>query len=488
MPTTTNITPDQVKGGRDKKGLGESGSESSSFQSSSLEDSILNSSIASDHVTLMREGEGWRSGIGTEEAGGKAGEAAEAGVGLEDDTLLSILSLITDGISLSLASQVCRSWRDAGSTDALWRAAFEARWGCCDDEAVESASAFGGFRAYYIRAATSRLFAWGVGAPHEGESTSSKTAPGSVMRIPTEMQVAGRVCVKEVALGLDFSCILTWGGDVMAWGDNSVGQCGLDPDEMDIVRQPVCVPLSERVAVVSCGEAHCGAVTREGRLYGWGCNGRGQLGLSPSSRGADGEIFDMQELQVPDMTGDYHYLPVRPLIELILGDAMDDFKAVACGTEHTIALTKGGAVLTWGLNQMGQCGRQGLDSIVDGLGSIASPSIIPESLGLDVVAVFAGNSHSMMLAPSGIWSFGCNSCGQLGRTTEAWVDSVPGLVDLDAALVGGVESLASGEDHCMCSTGDGALWVWGRGTQASLGLGGTLKNQTVPQQVVGPAL
>ena len=99
MPTTTNITPDQVKGGRDKKGLGESGSESSSFQSSSFEDSILNSSIASDNVTLMREGAGWRSGIGTEEAGGKAGEAAEAGVGLEDDTLLSILSLITDGIS-----------------------------------------------------------------------------------------------------------------------------------------------------------------------------------------------------------------------------------------------------------------------------------------------------------------------------------------------------------------------------------------------------
>jgi hypothetical protein len=43
-----------------------------------------------------------------------------------------------------------------------------------------------------------------------------------------------------------------------------------------------------------------------------------------------------------------------------------------------------------------------------------------------------------------------------------------------------VVDVSCGDDHSLVSTADGAVYVWGRGTQAALGLGGATKNATRP--------
>ena len=64
----------------------------------------------------------------------------------------------------------------------------------------------------------------------------------------------------------------------------------------------------------------------------------------------------------------------------------------------------------------------------------------------------------------------------------------PPCVDLPALAAGPdgedvrrrVVDLGCGDDHSLASLADGSVLVWGRGTQAALGLGGATKNATRP--------
>ena len=75
------------------------------------------------------------------------------------------------------------------------------------------------------------------------------------------------------------------------------------------------------------------ACTDGGKLYTWGYNVKGQLGLGSSV------TYEQlpREVRVPD-------------------DAADRWYSVALGGQHTVASTIKGAVYTWGLNDEGQLG------------------------------------------------------------------------------------------------------------------------------------
>ena len=64
--------------------------------------------------------------------------------------------------------------------------------------------------------------------------------------------------------------------------DGSVWRCGADGLAQLLYRSPV-PPLDSATGCVfvqiACGGAHTLALTRDGRLFAWGANGRGQLGL-----------------------------------------------------------------------------------------------------------------------------------------------------------------------------------------------------------------
>lgn len=90
---------------------------------------------------------------------------------------------------------------------------------------------------------------------------------------------------------------------------------------------------------VACGEAHALAVTLDGRLYAWGQNAYGQLGLGPASDGA------LRDEKIP--------LPVLPFStsrsDAQLVDCHSVFVAdVACGPTHSIAIDSEGGTWMWG--------------------------------------------------------------------------------------------------------------------------------------------
>jgi alpha-tubulin suppressor-like RCC1 family protein len=70
-------------------------------------------------------------------------------------------------------------------------------------------------------------------------------------------------------------------GQVFACGSDKDGRLGLGTSENELVINPeIIIPLSEvgRVIMVSSGNEHSIAVTKEGRVYTWGAGRNFKLG------------------------------------------------------------------------------------------------------------------------------------------------------------------------------------------------------------------
>ena len=156
--------------------------------------------------------------------------------------------------------------------------------------------------------------------------------------------------------------------------------------------------LSAEGGIVQCaaGAQHVVCLTRQGAVYSWGGNRKGQLG--------DGFL---NSCPYPKILPQLRH---RPVISL------------SCGEAHTLALTVGGNVFVWGDNAQGQLG----------LGD-TTPRLRPELVrslrAARSSSISAGKAHSMSLAPSGLlFAWGSNFFGQLGIAQAAAVD-VPKFLD-----------------------------------------------------------
>jgi alpha-tubulin suppressor-like RCC1 family protein len=213
-------------------------------------------------------------------------------------------------------------------------------------------------------------------------------AAGGFKPTPVLVHLPPHVRIAAISAGADFSMALTTNGQLYAWGLNSLGELGAGAQPQAFSATPVQVklPPGQRVTSVSAGDAHTLALTGSGRLYAWGANNAGQLGLrnSPSQS-----------------------LPVRvPGIET-------DITAVSGGSESSLALTnQGRTVLAWGDNTSGQLGT----------GTHARSSFHPAPVrlrlrpGVKVRAISAGLIYGMALTTNQtVLTWGRNSHGELGN-------------------------------------------------------------------------
>ncbi|CAE7223914.1 UVR8, partial [Symbiodinium pilosum] len=184
--------------------------------------------------------------------------------------------------------------------------------------------------------------------------------------------------VRQAAAGWLHSCAVTESGQVLIWGT------------LDGVTYPEMTEVADSsygAVAVDCGYAHTAFRTRDGQVFALGANARGQLGNGST---------------------DAFALPVRAQTTAVSGSPVC---ALACGYEHTVALTDAGEVLTWGANDLGQLGD-----------ASAEDRRVPQRVFQqnDCVGIAAGWHHTACWAceRGEVWVWGSNLEGQVGDGTK----------------------------------------------------------------------
>ncbi|CAK6973245.1 probable E3 ubiquitin-protein ligase HERC3 [Scomber scombrus] len=238
---------------------------------------------------------------------------------------------------------------------------------------------------------------------------------------PRPLEVLCNIPVSQVACGSQHSVALTKDGQVYTWGQDSRGQLGLGRRKLGAnspqhLRSLSSIPLVQ----IATGGEQSFALSVSGGVFSWGRNDCGQLGLG-----------DTTDRHTPNPV---HSLDMKKTIH------------ISCGKDHTAILTKDGEVFTFGCGQYGQLGH---NSFSDEL----CPRLVAEPQGSKVIKIACGRHHTLVMTDSKkVYSFGCGEQGQLGHGEESH-QSVPLPVQLpqDAIDVPQIRDIYAG-GNCSFAT------------------------------------
>lgn len=300
----------------------------------------------------------------------------------------------------------------------------------------------------------------GTAAYAWGYNFSGQLGDGTTDDSPIAMPVLRSGAFAETTLtsitGASFHTLTaTSDGRIYGWGYNGDGELG----DGSVNDRPTPGEAfmdgalnGKTVIALSHGSLHSLALTADGLVYAWGYNGSGQLG--------DGTDFDHSIPMPVDASG---ALAGKFVI------------AIAGGDDHSLALTSEGKVYAWGRNDFGQLG----DGTTTRSDSPVPVSTLGALAGKTVVAIGGGHSHSLALTSEGlIYAWGFNQNGQLGDGTTA-NSSEPVAVTMSGVLNGKtVTAIAAGGDHNIVLVSDGHVYGWGRDDYGQLGDDSTLQSNT----------
>jgi len=222
------------------------------------------------------------------------------------------------------------------------------------------------------------LWTWGQGYWGQlGDNTAiDKSSPVQT--------IAGGANWKQVSCGGTYIAAIKVDGTLWAWGNNTNGQLG---DNTIVQKSSPVQTITTDVnwKQVACGTSHIAAIKTDGALWLWGQNAYGQL-------------------------GDNTLVRKSSPVQTIAGGT--NWKQVSCGDSHTAAIKTDGTLWTWGYNNYyGQLG--------DNTVAHKSSPIQTISAGTNWKQVACGNSHTLAIKTDGaLWAWGNNTYGQLGDNTR----------------------------------------------------------------------
>ena len=236
--------------------------------------------------------------------------------------------------------------------------------------------------------------------------------------------------VKAVSTAADNSCVVLDNATVKCWGDNSIGELGID-DLVDRGNMPGQMGANLPAVDLGTGRTAVGILKSSSRtmcalldnqtLKCWGRNFSGELGIGDTiNRGA-----------VPGEMGDN-----LPAVDF--GTGLHPLSVGAIGSDHACMVLTGSRLKCWGDGSKGQVG----DGQGNGWGDMSGEMgdalpVVDVGTGRTVVSVAAGSSHTcVLLDDGGVKCFGMNRFyGNLGQGDTVDRGLAPGQMGDDLAYV-----------------------------------------------------
>ncbi|XP_059096625.1 X-linked retinitis pigmentosa GTPase regulator-like [Tigriopus californicus] len=266
--------------------------------------------------------------------------------------------------------------------------------------------------------------------------------------------------ITQISCGDEHTAVVTHSGRLFTFGSNEWGQLGLGHNESVI--KPSCVKAlkPDKVILVACGKSHTIVYMESGRLLAFGSNADGQLGVG----------------RTPEFTN-------RPL-EITNEVIKEEVAQLAAGFSHTMALGQdSGQVYVWGNNVDGQLGLG-----EDAPETFYEPTLLEFSSRISQIS--CGYHHSAFItSPEGfLYVFGDGDDGKLGQgsqgaDSESFSCDEPSKVNLPEKAV----MVACGGSHTVVLTDVGHVYSFGLSTNGQLGLGTSILSARDPTLITSLA-
>ncbi len=277
-------------------------------------------------------------------------------------------------------------------------------------------------------------FVYGFGSTYYGQLGLGFADYNTPQKTP--VLIPGLRNIKAIACGYDHSLVLDIEGKVYSFGNNEDGQLGLNNNIMKTT--PTLITNIPVINKIFAGDLCSMILDNNGNVYVFGNNNFGQLGL-----------------------GDYknRYVPT-----LITG--LNSIVSVSIGYQYqyTLFLNSDGQVFICGSNLSRQLPLDDVDEI-------NYPINLP---GLqNIIAISAGSNHSLFLNKYGnVYGLGINNRGQLGHEFIVILKSLdipmfkPGVFSstsspVNIGILRNIFQISAGSDYSLVLDDDGNIFAFG---------------------------
>ncbi|KAA8531150.1 hypothetical protein F0562_005936 [Nyssa sinensis] len=201
--------------------------------------------------------------------------------------------------------------------------------------------------------------------------------------VPQQIAAFQGVSVKMVAAGAEHTAAVTEDGELYGWGWGRYGNLGLGDRNDRFVPQKVSNVDGEKMVMVACGWRHTISVSSSGGLYTYGWSKYGQLGHGDfEDHLIPHKLEALRESFISQISGGWRHTMAltsdgklfgwgwNKFGQVGVGDNVDhcspgqvrfphDQKVVqiSCGWRHTLAVTERNNVFSWGRGTNGQLGH-----------------------------------------------------------------------------------------------------------------------------------